>query len=59
MCVDPTAELQVARRKIQQLEEVNGHYKTEVGGEIRGKLLSLVVCIGSHSGRSCRDTARR
>ena len=23
VCVDPTAELQVARRKIQQLEEVN------------------------------------
>ena len=30
MYLDPAAELQVARRKIQQLEEVNTHYKTEV-----------------------------
>lgn len=27
---DPTAELQVARRKIAELEDVNNHYKTEV-----------------------------
>lgn len=32
VCVhaDPTAELQVARKKIEHLEDVNSHYKTEV-----------------------------
>ena len=41
VCVDPTAELQVARRKLEQLDEVNTHYKTEVCGcvPIRGEPL--------------------
>lgn len=27
---DPTAELQIARKKISELENLNGHIKTEV-----------------------------